>query len=273
MNESASMCLVIIELKITMKTRILILFLSCFSLQLVAETAEKSHFASINEPTAYIQAEQQAALEEGKNLLWVLGGDWCHDSRSLAAKLADEELQSIIENHFRLSMISVGYLDAGFEFTEVAGMSTFYATPTVLIIEPESMQQINTSDMHIWANAYNVSLADSIAYFKRYSEMKYSPAEKINPVKFEESRVLAEFKAKQEQRIRNSYKVLGPMLKEYKAGVKNPEFDKSWNALSNLRMALPEIISENREKIESGKTKDLDFSSEKLKSLPWEKEL
>ncbi|MBT8448250.1 MAG: thioredoxin family protein, partial [Gammaproteobacteria bacterium] len=117
------------------------------------ESSQAMDFKDIEDPAQHITLERKAALAEDKLLLWVLGGDWCHDSRSLASKLATPELQAIIDKHYRLSTISVGYLNAGFEFTDIANMLTFYATPTVLIIDPESMQLLNAQDMHIWANA------------------------------------------------------------------------------------------------------------------------
>ena len=263
-----------------MKQPLFFLICFCLTFSVIAEAKSSSgmDFKNIEDPAEHIALERKAALAEEKLLLWVLGGDWCHDSRSLASKLATPEMQTIIDKHYRLSTISVGYLNAGFEFTQIANMLTFYATPTVLIIEPENMQLLNAHDMHIWANADLVSMADTLSYMQRYSTAKIPESSNLELTDLSNKQkmlavALNDFIQEQEQRIRNSYLIVGPYLEQYKAGVSNPEFEKSWQALATLRMALPKIIEKNREIIKAGESDELDLTDESLKPLPWETSL
>ena len=255
-----------------MKKIIFLLFVLSVNTVIAVENTGNS-FQDITDPQQYILAERKAAQAEDKLLLWVLGAEWCHDSRSLASKLASDELAGIIKAHYRLTQVSVGYLDAGFEFTQMANMKTFYATPTVLILNPETMQLLNRDDMHLWANAYQVSMADTVEYFSRYSQMKFSPVAEYTAQQRAKLKQLNGFIQHQEQRIRDSYKIIGPMLADYKAGISNPDFDPSWLALARLRMSLPEIIEKNKKSIESTPEQELELTSEALKPLPWEKAL
>lgn len=229
-------------------------------------------YQSISDVNNYIKNEQDSALTEGKLLLWVVGGNWCHDSRSLATKLKHPELAPVISKHYRLSMIDVGYLNQGFEFTNIANMSTFYATPTVLIIDPETMSQTNAEDMFIWSNAYQVKQEVAQEYFERYSLIKSSKnTSLLSEEQLRLKGILNSYITAQEKRILAGYKVLGPMLKAYKEGETNPDFDPYWNALFEVRYSLQKHIKENKQLIaewEQSKAVELVFPD--AKPLPWE---
>ena len=252
---------------------ILICLTSMFILSATESKVEFSDsYKTIDDPKALIASEFKIAKAENKKLLFVLGGNWCHDSRSLAKKLQDETLSEIIKADYRVSMVDVGYLNQGFEFLEKTNMSTFYATPTVLIFDPQTGQHLNAGDMHIWANASQVSQQDSKAYFEKYSNVSavkitenISDAQQLHLVKLEK------FLETQEGRIKLSYGVVGPLLERYKAGEKDENFEPYWDSLASLRMKLPADILQIREKIIAASDVELDgIIFPDYAALPWE---
>ena len=235
-------------------------------------------FKTIEQPSEFIKSEFLLAKSENKKLIFVLGGNWCHDSRSIAKKLDDAELSEYIQANYRISMIDVGYLNQGFEFTEKAEMQTFYATPTVLIFDPESEKLINASDMHIWANAFDLSQEETNSYFERYIEPKgmtessqLAKTAKLTKAQKQHLAKLDLFTERQESRIRTSYKTIGPLLKRYKDDDVDENFKLYWKALSDLRMKLPLDVQKLRQQILISPDNELaNISFPEYNSLPWE---
>ena len=229
-------------------------------------------FKTIEHPSEFIKAEFHLAKSENKKLIFVLGGNWCHDSRSIAKKLDDAELSEYIQANYRISMVDVGYLNQGFEFTEKAEMKTFYATPTVLIFDPVSENLINASDMHIWANAFDLSQEETNLYFERYIDSKgVTESPQLTKAQKQHLSKLDTFTELQEIRIKTSYKTIGPLLERYKDGDVDENFKPYWKALSDLRMTLPSDVKKIREQILISPDNELaNVSFPKYTSLPWE---
>jgi hypothetical protein len=49
------------------------------------------------------------------------------------------------------------------------GVAHFYATPTVLIIDPSSGALVDDEDRHIWADAYSIDMASTVRYFEKWA--------------------------------------------------------------------------------------------------------
>jgi len=236
---------------------------------------EKLTYTIIESPEEFIAEQKSAALASDKKILWILGSQWCHDSRSLEQKLQLTEMAPILDQHFQTALIDVSYLSQGFDFTEIAGMKTFYATPTVLIIDPNTMSLVNGEDMHIWSQAYKVSEQDTVAYFNRYTD-DTGLKEAMNSDTYSDTqkalfKQLDAYVTKQERRIKSSYSVIGPMLKAYKDGKSDTNFDPYWNALAEVRMQLPKTIAENTAMIRAlAENESAELILPPAKSLPWE---
>ncbi len=229
-------------------------------------------FKTIENPKAFMASEFEKAKADKKKLMFVLGGNWCHDSRSLARKLDEATLSQLIKKNYRVSMVDVGYLNQGFEFTERANMSTFYATPTVLIFDPETGKQINAEDMHIWSLADSVSQEDTQAYFEKYSQpLSVKVPENLSQAQQTKLTELAQFIGVQELRIKASYKVTGAMLERYKNNDVDKKFETYWDALANIRMNLPKVTSEIKAKIIAASDNELAaIEFPEYDALPWE---
>lgn len=228
-------------------------------------------FKNIEHPQKFIMDAFDRARKQNKYLLFVLGGNWCHDSRSLAKKLQDPILSKTIEQKYLLEMVDVGFLDKAYEFVEKAGMHTYYATPTVLIFDPVSGRQINSEDMHVWANAFNISQEDSNLYFENYSQQNPQPEIQLSKVQQQHLVRLEQFVSQQQLRIKSGYQIVGPLLERYKAKHRDSEFQPYWVALAELRNQLPEDTRRLRQLIIAGDENSLDnIQYPDYPPLPWE---
>ncbi len=123
-----------------------------------------------DKPMADLAVKTDAARESGKQLLVVLGGNWCHDSRALAARLYEEPLSTTIEAHYEILFVDVGYLQIGKDLITSLGIPVYYATPTVLIVDPVSGRVINAQNRHQWGDAANIGMAESLEYFRQFAD-------------------------------------------------------------------------------------------------------
>jgi len=79
-----------------------------------------------------------SAKQSNKLALVILGANWCHDSRGLASRFHLEPMKTLIDESYEVIFVDVGYLNKGRNLIESLGSPAYYATPTVLIIDPVS---------------------------------------------------------------------------------------------------------------------------------------
>jgi hypothetical protein len=180
---------------------------------------------------------REAALQKGQRVLVVMGANWCHDSRALASRLYQEPLKSLIDEHYELVFVDVGYLDKGGEVISSIGPPVYYATPTVLIIDPASGRLVNDGNRHQWGNAYSINMEDSLQYFDQMAVLQ-TPAEPEGEELLLLLAEIDEFEQLQAQRLYLAYGVIGPMLRAYKEGDTPQNFEESWNEVRDFRMPL-----------------------------------
>ncbi|WDI32352.1 thioredoxin family protein [Hyphococcus flavus] len=115
-----------------------------------------------------VDAALAAAEVNRKNVLLVLGGNWCHDSRGLAAKFEQPELAAVIEDGFVLVWVDVGRRDRNLDVAARFGVIELFGTPTVLVLSPEGML-LNRESVHDWRTADSKPYDETLDYFKRYA--------------------------------------------------------------------------------------------------------
>ena len=171
------------------------------------------------DPLADVQQAMSRADEGGRLALVVLGANWCHDSRALASRLHSPPLAELIQQHYELVFVDVGFLDKGRDVVQQFDVAHFYATPTVLIIDPSSGALVNDEDRHIWGNAYNIDMSSSVQYFEKWA-MSESVAEPVpdSPQLRQLYAEIDQFEQQLAERVAAGYAVVGPMLEAYKAG-------------------------------------------------------
>jgi len=231
-------------------------------------------FESSEDPLADVRQALDRAGDGDRLALIVLGGNWCHDSRALAARLNRSPLADVIDQNYEVVFVDAGFLDKGRDVMQEFGVEQYYATPTVLIVDPSTGQLINDADRHIWANAYNVDMPSSVRYFEKWA--KDDAAADPLPDSAELRRLHAQIDQFEQQlgdRVAAGYAVVGPMLEAYKAGNPPENFEASWNELRDFRMAIPDEIralrDEAQRRVAEGDT-DIQLEFPEYPPLSWE---
>ena len=228
------------------------------------------------DPLADVQQALGRADDGDRLVLVVLGANWCHDSRALASRLHRPPLAELIQQHYELVFVDVGFYDKGRAVLQQFGVAHFYATPTVLIIDPSNRALVNDEDRHIWSNAYNIDMSSSVQYFEKWA-MSDPAADPVTD-SAELRQLYAEIDQFEQQladRVAAGYAVVGPMLAAYEAGNAPEKFDASWDELRDFRMAIPDDIRELRDEAQrrvSEGEEDIQLVFPEYPLLSWESE-
>jgi hypothetical protein len=209
------------------------------------------------DPVADLEAKLATAKDSGKRLLVIAGGNWCHDSRALAARLFAPPLESVVDSNYETLFVDVGYLDKGEDVLGRLGVPVYYATPTVLIIDPTTGYIVNADDRHQWGDAASIGMNASVDYFEHYADVPGALPEVENSVELK--RLLDEinvFEQAQAERLYRAYEIVGPMLKAYKEGDKHAFSEQLWNAVKDYRLQVPldldALRTEARKRVAAG---------------------
>jgi len=210
-------------------------------------------YAPSDDSMADVTAVLDAARKNHKLALVIMGANWCHDSRALAARLDTEPLRTVVSEHYETVFVDVGYLDKGKKVITSLGPPVYYATPTVLIVDPMNGQLVNAQNRHQWANAYNISMDESVAYFQQMANMDLTTLQGKDEVDGTLQELLTEidaFEELQADRLYEAYKLIGPMLKTYKEGDKDAFSEAHWNEVRDFRYKVPGDIDALRAEAE-----------------------
>ena len=213
------------------KAAALLLAVSCFLPFSVATATEKQYFSGRQPSLADIKQAQQEAAAEDKLLMLVLGADWCHDSVALMERFNEPSLQAELQQKFMMRAVDVGYLTYGFEITEAYGQPTYYGTPTVMIIDPESEQVLNKADWQYWTNAASHDAQTFANYFVHGTFSQPASAT-------EWQQQVQAFEQRQAQRVRAGFQAVSPLLETYiesNRGQAKAEFQALWSELAQFR--------------------------------------
>jgi hypothetical protein len=211
------------------------------------------------DPVADLDAKMALARANGKRLLVVLGANWCHDSRALAARLYTAPLNALIDSGYEVLFVDVAYLETGRDVIARLGIPVYYATPTVLIVDPVSGGVVNAYDRHQWAEAASIGMAASVDYFRKFQTAGETAAGSDDDAVLQA--LLADidaFELRQAERLYQAYAKLGPMLKAYKEGDKSAFREDLWNEVRDFRYQVPNDLdalrAEARERVAAGET-------------------
>jgi len=235
-------------------------------------------FEPVVDPLADVQQALSRADDGDRRALVVLGANWCHDSRALASRLYSPPLAELIQQHYELVFVDVGFLDKGRDVVQQFGVPQFYATPTVLIIDPSTGALVDDEERHIWANAYSVDMSSSVEYFEKWAtndsaadSRAYSGADATQLQQLYAE--IDQFEQQLAERVAAGYAVVGPMLEAYKGDEAPEGFDASWNELRDFRMAIPDDIRELRDEAQrrvSAGEKNIQLVYPEYPLLSWE---
>ena len=212
-----------------------------------------------SDPMADLAAKLASARAGNKRLLVVLGANWCHDSRALATRLNTAPLSAVIDAGYETLFVDVGYLDKGRDVIASLGVPVYYATPTVLIVDPASGRVINLHNRHQWAQAASISMDTSVEYFSQFANAGQTGMQAEENAYLQTLLTeIAVFEQAQAERLYRAYAVVGPMLKAYKEGDEAAFSDQLWNEVRDYRFKVPDDLESlrvvARERVAAGET-------------------
>ena len=112
----------------------------------------------IFDPTRNASADVDAALaaarENGKHVMIILGGDWCHDSMALFDLFQSERFAAMLSSRYELVWVHVprSLEERNIAVARRFGLGEITGTPTVLILDNQGTA-INLADAPRWRNA------------------------------------------------------------------------------------------------------------------------
>ena len=116
-----------------------------------------------------VNAALNAAQYSGKKVLLILGANWCHDSRGLAAKFNEPSLAAVLEANFETVFVDVGRRDRNLDVGARFGVPELFGTPTVLILSANG-ELLNADTVHDWRTADSIPFDETFAYFNDFAE-------------------------------------------------------------------------------------------------------
>ncbi|WP_203294775.1 thioredoxin family protein [Maricaulis parjimensis] len=183
------------------------------------------------------------ARDSDKRLLLVLGANWCHDSRGLAHHFEDPELAATIAENYVLRYIDVGWRSENQAVSSRFGVPAVYATPTVLVIDPESETLLNREDRTRWGSAASTPIEDARDWFARWAHETPSRSGVLESSLVYQA-MLVEidiFEEEEAERLAAAYRDIA-VWREAPAPGRPPDFDALEREVESWRRSLPRQV-------------------------------
>lgn len=132
------------------------------------EAAAPAPFDEKADARSAVEAALAAAAKDGRNALFILGGNWCHDSRSLARSLTEPALAALLADNFHTVFVDVGHRDRNLWLPRRYGLGPLAGTPTILIVGPEGALK-NADKVFALTSADSQPTAAITDYFRAYA--------------------------------------------------------------------------------------------------------
>ncbi|MEE4287961.1 MAG: thioredoxin family protein [Erythrobacter sp.] len=121
-----------------------------------AHHPEARSYAVSEDAMADVDAALARAAANGKRVLLVMGGNWCHDSRALAGWLETPRFAALVASRYELVFVNVGMPQTGdghnLAVARRFGLSDLPGTPNLLVLSAEG-DLLNPDTATSWRNA------------------------------------------------------------------------------------------------------------------------
>lgn len=202
-------------------------------------------YAPSSSPYQDVVRAQQQAIAQNKLLLVVLGAQWCHDSTGLTERFATKEMDLILRAHYQTVFVDVGTLEDRRNITERFDYPTYYATPTVMVVEPTTSSLLNRTTMDIWGRADSIPLSEYIQYFSRFPAM--TTAQKAPFINWQGTDEEKAYNKEQALRLQSAYDKLGPLLAQDLQGNTPEGLNALWKETKEFRTELQKNLVKRAE--------------------------
>lgn len=142
----------------------------------VREASPEDRYSTIAyDPTEDAESRLEWKLKDvatsGKNLLIIMGGNWCHDSAALANLIESPRFVGLITQKYEVLFVDVGVPQTGngrnLEIAKLFGIKKIKGTPTLLVVSPQGKLLNSKKDAASWRNAAS---RDEDAVYRYFAE-------------------------------------------------------------------------------------------------------
>jgi len=98
----------------------------------------------------------------------ILGANWCHDSRALAAHFEKPQFQSLLRSHYKIAYVDVGQKNRNIDIARRFGLDAVVGTPTVIITDSDG-NVLNFDTAPTWRNAASRTEDETWKYFRSFA--------------------------------------------------------------------------------------------------------
>ncbi|MDT0594839.1 thioredoxin family protein [Glaciecola petra] len=218
-------------------------------------------------PMIEVSKTLEQAKQNNKLALIVLGAQWCHDSRGLATNFSKPALHQVLNERFVSLFIDVGNYEDRRDITQRFGYPIYFATPTVLVVDPETELLMNEDTLTIWQSAYSVDFEKYMSYFADVGKNEVS----TNRIaRLNNNKGLKIFTEQQTERLLVAYARLAPLMALEDTGEleDKSEFYALWNEVRDFRSQLQKDLHRLRNQVIETPGVSLDLPS--YDNFSWE---
>lgn len=133
-----------------------------------ADASAPKPFDESADARADVDAAFAAAAADGRRVALILGGNWCHDSRALAARLAEAPLAPFMAEKYHAVFVDVGRRERNLWLPRRYGVGPLAGTPTVLVLSAEGAL-LNGDAVFDLTTADSLPVRTITDYFKAYA--------------------------------------------------------------------------------------------------------
>ncbi len=146
---------------------------SALAADVLVKKIEGKLFDANANAAADVDTATQRAIAGNKKLLLIMGANWCHDSTSLASRIASPRFQTAMEDRYEIVYIDVGVPQTGngrnLDIAKRFGIKKLVGTPLVLLVSAQGKRLNSKKDAISWRNAASRSDDAVFAYFSEFT--------------------------------------------------------------------------------------------------------
>ncbi len=133
------------------------------------DAAAPKPFDETADARADVDAAFAAAAADGRRVALILGGNWCHDSRALAARLAEGPLAALMAAKFHTVFVDVGRRERNLWLPRRYDVGALAGTPTVLVVSADGAL-LNADKVFDLTTADSLPVQTITDYFSAFAE-------------------------------------------------------------------------------------------------------
>ena len=136
------------------------------------DDGEPRPFDEASDAYSDVEATLVAAKTAGKNAIIIMGANWCHDSRALAAHFLTPRFETMLSENFEYVYVDTGIKNRNLDIAAEFGIEKLEGTPTIVFVNPQSEMVLNLETAKTWRNAADRNVDDIYEEFLSFAPAK-----------------------------------------------------------------------------------------------------